>query len=102
MIQDQASFEAALQRVADLLEHPPAHGSEEDTQFTQLLHDIELYQPVMDVPAPQTTSTDLAAQADALVSRAAAFLAQRKEREKRESWSSFPEDGQGIGPTTGV
>ena len=45
MIKDQESFEAALQRVADLLEHPPADGSQEDQEFLQLLHDIELFHP---------------------------------------------------------
>ena len=42
MIKDQESFEAALQRVADLLEHPPADGTAEDEEFGKLLHTLQL------------------------------------------------------------
>jgi antitoxin component HigA of HigAB toxin-antitoxin module len=102
MIQDQASFEAALQRVADLLEHPPAHGTPEDEKFAELLHDIESYQPPVVMAPPETPLERIGHEADDLVAKAADFLNQRRERAEREKLMSFPEDGQGIGPTTGV
>lgn len=102
MIKDQESFEAALQRVADLLEHPPAHGTAEDQEFGLLLHDIELFHPTALTAPPDTNFAQLGRQAETLMSRANDFQAKREAREKQEKWTSFPEDGQGIGPTTGV
>lgn len=102
MIKDQESFEAALQRVADLLEHPPAHGTAEDQEFGQLLHDIELFQPTALTAPPDSNFAQLGRQAKALMAQANDFQAKREAREQREKWTSFPEDGQGIGPTTGV
>ena len=102
MIKDQESFEAALQRVADLLEHPPAHGTDEDQEFGQLLHDIELFQPTFLTAPPDSSFARLGKEAQALLSRANDFQAKREDRERREKLTSFPEDGQGIGPTTGV
>ena len=102
MIKDQESFEAALQRVADLLEHPPADGSQEDQEFLQLLHDIELFHPTALSAPPDTNFAKLGRDAQALMARANDFQAKREAREKQEKWTSFPEDGQGIGPTTGV
>lgn len=102
MIKDQESFEAALQRVADLLEHPPAQGTQEDQEFFQLLHDIELFHPTALSAPPDTNFAKLGRDAQALMSRANDFQAKREEREKREKWMTFPEDGEGIGPTTGV
>ena len=40
--------------------------------------------------------------AQALMARANDFQAKREAREKQEKWMTFPEDGEGIGPTTGV
>ena len=102
MIKDQESFQAALQRVADLLEHPPADGTAEDEEFGKLLHDIELFHPTVLTAPPESDFARLGQEAKALLARANAFQAQREAREKREKWTSFPEDGQGIGPTTGV
>lgn len=102
MIKDQESFEAALQRVADLLEHPPAHGTAEDDEFGKLLHDIELFQPTALSAPPDSTFRSLGRDAQALMKRANDFQAKREAREKREKWTSFPEDGKGVGPTTGV
>lgn len=102
MIKDQESFEAALQRVADLLEHPPAHGTQEDQEFGQLLHDIELFQPTFLTAPPDSNFAKLGKEAQTLLGRANDFQAKREERERQEKWTSFPEDGQGIGPTTGV
>ena len=102
MIKDQASFEAALQRVADLLEHPPAHGTPEDEKFVERLHDIESYQPEIVTAPPETQIERIGHEADDLVAKAADFLRQRRERSDRESLMNFPKDGKGIGPTTGV
>ena len=102
MIKDQASFEAALQRVADLLEHPPAHGTPEDEKFVELLHDIESYKPVIAPTPPEKTIERIGHEADDLMAKAADFLKQRAERSERESLMNFPKDGKGIGPTTGV
>ena len=102
MIKDQESFEAALQRVADLLEHPPAHGTREDEEFGQLLHDIELFQPTFLTAPPESDFARLGKEAQALLKEANAFQARREERERREKLTSFPEDGRGVGPTTGV
>lgn len=102
MIKDQESFESALQRVADLLEHPPAHGTREDEEFGQLLHDIELFQPTFLTAPPESDFARLGKEAQALLKQATDFQAKREERERQEKWTSFPEDGQGIGPTTGV
>jgi hypothetical protein len=102
MIKDQESFETALQRVADLLEHPPAQGTREDQEFAQLLHDIELFQPTFLTAPPESDFARLGKEAQALLKQANAFQARREDRERREKLTSFPEDGQGIGPTTGV
>jgi hypothetical protein len=102
MIKDQESFEAALQRVADLLEHPPARGTREDEEFGQLLHDIELFQPTFLAAPRESDFARLGKEAQALLKEANAFQARREERERREKLTSFPEDGHGIGPTTGV
>lgn len=101
MIKDQASFEEALQRVADLLEHP-RHGPEEAAEFNRLLHDIEMFQPAAISAPPDTEFARLGREAATLVREAQAFKRRMDERERRERWSTFPEDGQGVGPTTGV
>jgi hypothetical protein len=101
MIKDQESFEAALQRVADLLDHP--HMSPDDkAEFFQLVHDIELFEPTALTAPRDTTFARIAKEARALNAEATDFQTEREERERRERWSSFPEDGQGVGPTTGV
>lgn len=102
MIKDQESFEAALQRVSDLLEHPPAPGTPEDEAFGQLLDDIERFHPTVLTAPPESDFARLGREAKALMAKANAFQAQREEREKREKLMSFPEDGKGVGPTTGV
>jgi hypothetical protein len=102
MIKDQESFEAALQRAADFLEHPPAQGSREDDEFGQLLHEIELFQPTFLTAPPESDFARLGKEAQALLKEATDFQAKREARERQEKWTSFPEDGKGIGPTTGV
>lgn len=101
MIKDQESFETALQRVSDLLDHP--RMSEDDqAEFLQLVHDIEVFQPTALTEPRDTTFARIAKEARALYQRSADFETEVEEQERRERWSSFPEDGQGIGPTTGV
>ena len=87
---------------ARLLEHPPADGSQEDQEFLQLLHDIELFHPTALSAPPDTNFAKLGRDAQALMARANDFQAKREAREKQEKWMTFPEDGEGIGPTTGV
>lgn len=101
MIKDQAAFETALQRMADLLEHA-GHGDDHDLEFQQLMHDIELFQPVALAAPADSNMARLGKEAQALFERSRSFKARLDERERRETLSSFPEDGQGIGPTTGV
>lgn len=101
MIKDQESFETALQRVADLLEHP--HMSQDDkAEFLQLVHDIEMFEPTALTAPRDTTFARIAREARTLHATATEFETELEERERRERWSSFPEDGQGVGPTTGV
>ncbi len=45
MIEDQRSFEAALERAAAWLAQPPEPGTREDRSFLALLEDIDRYQP---------------------------------------------------------
>lgn len=101
MINDQASFETALQRMADLLDHA-GHGDEEQLEFKQLMHDIEAFQPTALSAPPDSNFARLGKEAEALFARSQDFKHRLEEREQREKWSSFPEDGQGVGPTTGV
>lgn len=101
MITDQTSFEAALERVAAFLERPPHEGTPQDAEFASLLEEVAQYQTALQ---SQPTSSAM----DAAVSRAhdlmrdAAALRRAREAVTKPRWSSFPEDEQGIGPTTGV
>lgn len=101
MIKDQATFETALQRMADLLDHA-GHGDDQEIEFQQLMHEIELFQPIALSAPADSNFARLGKEAQALVARSAEFKARLEAREQRDKWSSFPEDGQGIGPTTGV
>jgi hypothetical protein len=101
LMRSQEEFEAALERVSELMEHPPGAGSSRDDSFAQLLSDIEHYRPSLPEPREVATS-HIAHEADELVERAKALLAAREDLARRERLSSFPEDGEGIGPTTGV
>lgn len=101
MIRSNEEFEAALERVSAFLDHPPVAGSPQDASFAQLLSDIEFYRPDFSQP-PEARTSKSAQDADELVRRANALLAARDERARSQRLSSFPEDGEGIGPTTGV
>ena len=102
MITDPETFEAALQRAADFMEHPPAGRAEGELEFDALLHDIEQYRPELPVTQPDTNFVHLAKAADALMARADDFQKRREARDHDERLMSFPDDGHGIGPTTGV
>ncbi|MBP7815524.1 MAG: hypothetical protein KA085_05320 [Phenylobacterium sp.] len=56
----------------------------------------------MDLPASPTPMQDLEARTRDLVARADALIRRMQESEEAGKLVSFPEDGQGIGPTTGV
>lgn len=101
MITDEASFEAALERVAAFLEQPPREGTPQDYEFATLLEAIAQYQTELQ-SLPTTSAMDrVVARAHELM-RDAAALRKAREAAQRPRWSSFPEDGEGIGPTTGV
>lgn len=101
MITDQKSFETALEQVTRYLEHPPREGTLQDYEFASLLEEIAQYQTEIQ-SMPTTTALDgVAARARDLM-REAANLRSKREAALKPRWSSFPEDGEGIGPTTGV
>jgi len=101
MITDQESFEAALEQVTRYLEHPPREGTLQDYEFASLLEDVAQYQTeIQSLPAPSALD-GVAARARDLM-RKAANLRSRREAALKPRWSCFPEDGEGIGPTTGV
>lgn len=102
MIRNREDLETALEAVSAYLETPPAPGSEDAAEFRRLLHEIDAYQPTMDLPASPTPMQDLAARTRDLVARADALIRRMHEREEAARLTSLPEDGQGIGPTTGV
>jgi hypothetical protein len=101
MITDETSFVAALERVAGLLEHPPRQGTAQDFELSALLEEVAQYETQLQ-SLPTTSALDgIVARAHDLMRDAAALRASRAAAE-RPRWSSFPEDGEGIGPTTGV
>lgn len=101
MITDQDSFEAALERVARFLEHPPHEGTPLDYQFSMLLEEVAQYQTQLQA-LPTTSPMDETVQKAHDLMRQAADLRSAREAATKPRWSSFPEDGEGIGPTTGV
>ncbi|WP_436047605.1 hypothetical protein [Phenylobacterium sp. LjRoot225] len=101
MITDEASFEAALVQVAAFLENPPRQGTAQDFEFAGLLEEVAQYETQLQ-SLPTTSALEaVVARAHELM-RDAAALRQAREAAQRPRWSSFPEDGEGIGPTTGV
>lgn len=102
MIHTEKGFYAALERATQYLEHPPAAGSAEEREFTKLLEDLEAYRPSAasrPEPPPRTREQT---EADSLNARAAALLKSVDERKRRQRLDDFPQDGRGIGPTTGA
>lgn len=99
MIRNHDEFESALQQLADMLENPPAPATREDILFGQLLDAVDAYAPAIgDLPERET----LLKRAQALTAKAETFKRKRDAREKASRWTTLPEDGRGIGPTTGV
>ena len=101
MIQDHDQYEAALERLLGHLERP-LPGGPEDAEFTALLAQIESYQPPGGEDHDDPRLRDLRARAKELAAQANEFMRRHDEREQAGRLMSFPEDGHGIGPTTGV
>lgn len=102
MIRNREDLETALEAVTAYLETPPAPGTVEDQTFTRLLSEIDAYRPVMETPAAPPPLAELAARTADLVARAEALKRRMRESQEAGKLTSFPEDGQGVGPTTGV
>jgi hypothetical protein len=101
MIVDENSFEAAVERVSKYLEHPPHEGTPQDSEFATLLEEIAQYQTELQSQPIKSSLEGVVDRAHGLM-REAAELRQRRQAAVKPRWSSFPEDGEGVGPTTGV
>lgn len=101
MITDQKSFEAALERVAGFLETPPHEGTPQDSEFAALLEEVAQYQTTLQ-SQPTSSALDGTVQRAHDLMKDAAALRRAREASSKPRWSSFPEDGEGIGPTTGI
>lgn len=102
MIDTEEGFRSALERATQHLANPPQPGSQAEREFATLLDDLEAYRPPMPSrpESPQRTPEQI--EASSLTARASALLKSIEDRRRRERLSDFPEDGQGIGPTTGI
>jgi hypothetical protein len=98
---DQKSFEAALEHVTRYLENPPREGTVQDYEFASLLEQVAQYQTQIQA-LPTTSAMDGVVTKAHDLMREAANLRAKREAALKPRWSSFPEDGEGIGPTTGV
>jgi hypothetical protein len=98
-ITNENEFEAGLEEALQLLQSPTSR-SRGDQRLKELLEAIDAYRPTFDAGAP-AASSGLSARAAALVERAAELKTRYDEREKA-GLEGFANDGQGIGPTTGV
>jgi hypothetical protein len=101
MITDERSFAAAVERIAKYLEHPPHEGTQQDYEFITLIEEIARYQTELQSQPVKSSLEGLADKAHDLM-REAAALRRARDAVVRPRWSSFPEDGEGVGPTTGV
>jgi hypothetical protein len=101
MIIDEKSFEAAVERVAKYLEQPPHEGTPQDSEFAALLEEIAQYQTELQSQPVKSSLEGVVDRAHDLM-RQAAELRRRREAAVKPRWSSFPDDGEGVGPTTGV
>jgi hypothetical protein len=98
MIENQEEYETALERLLGHLDRPLPGGAE-DAEFAKLLAEIESFDPPM---AEEPQAHGLRERAEALAAKATAFLRRHDEEEQAGKLMSFPEDGEGIGPTTGI
>jgi DNA-binding transcriptional MerR regulator len=101
MITDGRSLEVALEQVATFLEHPPRQGTAQDHEFATLLEEIAQYQTELQSLPTTTAMEDLVQRAHDLT-RAATALRHARDAAAKPKWSTFPDDGKGVGPTTGV
>jgi hypothetical protein len=101
MITDEKSFELAVERIAGFLEHPPKEGTPQDFEFASLMEDVAQYQTELQ-SHPVKSSLEGAVERAHSLMREAAELRRRREAVVKPRWSSFPEDGEGVGPTTGI
>jgi hypothetical protein len=101
MIIDERSFRAAVERIAKYLEHPPHEGTPQDAEFAALLEEVAQYQTELQSQPVKSSLESAVERAHALMQEAAA-LRRAREAVVRPRWSSFPEDGEGVGPTTGI
>ncbi len=101
MITDAKSFEAAVERIANFLEHPPHEGTPQDFEFASLLEQVAQYQTELQSQPVKSNLDGVVDRAHDLMKQAAA-LRRAREAVVKPKWSSFPEDGEGVGPTTGI
>jgi hypothetical protein len=98
-ITNAKEYEAALEEAIRLLDTPPGHEVSEP-RLMQLFQEIEAYRPTFSASAASHGEA-LSARATELVLQATRLKRRWDEREPSR-WTSFPSDGHGIGPTTGV
>ena len=101
MITDAKSFEAAVERIANFLEHPPHEGTPQDSEFATLLEEVAQYQTELQAQPVKSHLEGLVDRAHGLM-REAADLRRAREAVVKPRYSTFPEDGEGVGPTTGI
>jgi hypothetical protein len=101
MIVDERSFRAAVEKVELYLETPPREGTPQDAEFFALLEELAQYQTELQSQPIRSGLEDTVDKAHDLM-REAAELRRKREAATRPRWSTFPEDGEGVGPTTGV
>ena len=98
MLKDQAAFETALEHAAALYSDPDHRGPPLDEQLSDLLAEIAMFEPALPQSAGAAFS-NLRSRAEALGREAAELQPEYRERGRA---ATFPQDGHGIGPTTGV
>ncbi len=97
-ITNAQEYEAALEEAVARMEAGPTRAAD-DPRLMTLLAEIDGWRPTFDVPqAP--ANDDISERAQRLVARATEVKRQFDERRTR--WTNLPQDGRGIGPTTGV
>jgi hypothetical protein len=98
-IRNAQEYEAALEEAIRLMDTQPGRDGSEP-RLLQLLQEIEAYRPTFSATAA-THSEELSARAAELVIQANQ-LKRRWDERQPSRWTSFPQDGEGIGPTTGI
>jgi hypothetical protein len=94
-ITNDREYEAALEEAVMLLE--ACEGREAgNARLLQVLGEIEGYRPMFDLDSPQADPH--ASKIQALMNKAEHL----KERVQRTGFGGLPEDGRGMGPTTGA